>query len=77
MSLRTLHRRLAQEGTSYQSIKDELRCDIAIQKLSRGYEPLAAISADLGFDSTASFHRAFRGWTGDTPGAYRDARTVG
>lgn len=74
MSLRTLHRRLAHEGTSYQSIKDELRRDIAIQKLSRGHEPLAAISADLGFDSTASFHRAFRGWTGDTPGAYRDAR---
>ena len=77
MSLRTLHRRLADEGTSYQSIKDELRRDIAIQKLSRSREPLAAISADLGFDSTASFHRAFRGWTGDTPGAYRDARTAG
>lgn len=74
VSLRTLHRRLAQEGTSYQAIKDELRRDLAIQKLSRGQEPLAVISAELGFDSTASFHRAFRHWTGDTPGAYREAR---
>ncbi|MFN3417449.1 MAG: AraC family transcriptional regulator [Caldimonas sp.] len=71
LSLRTLHRRLADEGTSFQRIKDELRRDLAVQKLTRTREPIAAIGAELGFDSAASFHRAFRLWTGQTPGAYR------
>ena len=71
VSTRTLHRRLGDEGTSFQRVKDELRRDIAVQKLTRTHEPMAAIAAELGFDSTASFHRAFKGWTGDTPGVYR------
>lgn len=72
VSVRTLHRRLADEGTSFQKIKDALRRDLAVQMLTRGRSPIASIGAHLGFDSTASFHRAFRGWTGDTPGAYRE-----
>lgn len=71
LSLRTLHRRLADEGTSFQRIKDELRRDLAVLKLTRTREPIAAIGTELGFDSAASFHRAFRLWTGQTPGAYR------
>lgn len=71
VSTRTLHRRLGEEGTSFQRVKDELRRDIAVQKLTRTREPMSAIAAELGFDSTASFHRAFKGWTGDTPGVYR------
>ncbi len=73
VSARTLHRRLADEGTSFQRVKDEFRRDMALQMLTKGHEPINAISAQLGFDSTASFHRAFRGWTGDTPGAFRGA----
>lgn len=73
VSARTLHRRLADEGTSFQRVKDEFRRDRAVQMLTKGHEPINAISAQLGFDSTASFHRAFRGWTGDTPGAFRGA----
>ncbi len=73
VSARTLHRRLADEGTSFQRVKDEFRRDMALQMLTKGHEPINAISAQLGFDSTASFHRAFRGWTGDTPGAFRSA----
>lgn len=71
VSTRTLHRRLCDEGTSFQRVKDELRRDMAVQKLTRTREPMAAIAAELGFESTASFHRAFKGWTGDTPGVYR------
>ncbi|MCW7537326.1 AraC family transcriptional regulator [Aquabacterium sp. A7-Y] len=71
VSVRSLHRHLADEGTSFQRVKDELRRDLAVQKLTRSREPMATIAAELGFDSTASFHRAFKGWTGDTPGAYR------
>jgi AraC-like DNA-binding protein len=73
VSARTLHRRLADEGTSFQRVKDELRRDMAVQLLTKGHAPINTLSAQLGFDSPASFHRAFRGWTGDTPGAFRGA----
>lgn len=76
VSTRTLHRRLADEDTSFQRVKDEFRRDMAVQMLTKSHAPINAISAQLGFDSTASFHRAFRGWTGDTPGAFRGAGTV-
>lgn len=74
LSARSLHRRLQQESTTFQRVKDELRRDIALHKLTRSAEPIAAIAFELGFDSIPSFHRAFKGWTGDTPGAYRMSR---
>lgn len=73
LSIRTLHRRLADEGTSFQRVKDEFRRDRALQLLIKSQAPINRISEQLGFDSTASFHRAFRGWTGETPGAFRSA----
>lgn len=68
---RTLIRRLDADGTSFQSIKDGLRRDIAIRDLSQGTKSIEAISHDIGFASAANFHRAFKRWTGVTPGAYR------
>lgn len=68
---RTLMRRLNDEGTSFQAIKDGLRRDIALRDLSLGLKSIEAISQDTGFASAANFHRAFKGWAGVTPGAYR------
>lgn len=68
---RTLIRRLDADGTSFQGIKDGLRRDIAIRDLSQGTKSIEAISHDIGFASAANFHRAFKRWTGTTPGAYR------
>jgi AraC-like DNA-binding protein len=70
-SVRTLRRRLSSEGMSYQAIKDELRRDIAIQRLLRSSDAIAAIAYDVGFDDPTAFHRAFRHWTGSTPQTYR------
>lgn len=70
-SLRTLSRRLAEEGTSFQAIKDELRRDVAIQRLSKTRIPVAVIGSQIGFDDPTTFHRAFKKWTGSPPGAYR------
>ncbi len=70
-SIRSLSRKLRQEGTSFQAIKDELRRDVAIQLLTKTDKPIAVIGANLGFDSPTTFHRAFKAWTGSTPGAYR------
>ncbi|MFG3286063.1 AraC family transcriptional regulator [Streptomyces sp. NPDC048111] len=71
MSPATLRRRLAREGTSFQQLKDAVRRDAAIAGLAEGREPIADIAARLGFSEDTSFHRAFRRWTGTTPGAYR------
>ncbi|WP_233870192.1 AraC family transcriptional regulator [Paraburkholderia adhaesiva] len=70
-SVRTLCRHLAAEDTSFQSLKDELRRDIAIQRLIDTQDTIAAIAGDIGFDDPSAFHRAFRHWTGSTPGTYR------
>lgn len=71
LSTRTLTRRLKEEGTSYRLVKDALRRDIAVQQLIHTDLSITQIALEVGFDSTAVFHRAFRGWTGSTPGAYR------
>lgn len=71
MAASTLQRRLAGEGTSFQALKDELRRDTAIVRLNTSAVPLAALASELGFADSAAFQRAFKGWTGSAPGAYR------
>ncbi|MEV4443287.1 helix-turn-helix domain-containing protein, partial [Streptomyces sp. NPDC049577] len=67
-------RRLRQEGTSYRLLKDQARRDAALSSLAQGAEPIAELAARLGFSEDTAFHRAFRRWTGSTPGAYRAHR---
>ena len=71
LSQRTLHRRLADEGSSFQAIKDALRRDLAIDRLIKTQQPLSRISADLGFADASAFYRAFVSWTGMAPTHYR------
>jgi AraC-like DNA-binding protein len=73
VSVRTMARRLASEGQTFQSIKDDLRRDIAISRLAHSSDTVAQIAHDLGFEDPSSFYRAFRLWTGVTPRAYRSA----
>lgn len=73
-SPRTLARHLTQEGSRFQAIKDTLRRDVAIERISRTDMPIATIGASLGFDDPAVFSRAFKQWTGSAPGAYRRGR---
>ena len=71
MSNSTLQRRLQAEGTHYQSLRDDLRRDMAIDLLSRGDMTVTHVAAATGFQETSAFHRAFKKWTGVSPGAYR------
>ncbi|MDV2077699.1 AraC family transcriptional regulator [Marinobacter xestospongiae] len=71
-SPQTLRRRLKQENTSFQEIKDLLRRDLAIYLLSREDLPINDIAHRVGFTEPSTFHRAFKKWTGVTPGAYRE-----
>ncbi|WP_374627263.1 AraC family transcriptional regulator [Pandoraea sp.] len=67
----TLRRRLEEEGQSYQSIKDQLRRDLAIHALCHTSKPMLEIALSLGFADPSAFFRAFRKWTGARPGDYR------
>jgi AraC-like DNA-binding protein len=67
----TMRRRLHEEGESYQSIKDQLRRDLAISYLSHSSRSVMDIALELGFTERSAFHRAFRKWTGASPGEFR------
>ena len=67
----TMRRRLHEEGASYQSIKDQLRRDLAISYLSHSSRSVMDIALELGFSERSAFHRAFRKWTGAAPGEFR------
>lgn len=71
MTPATLRRRLHEEGESYQSIKDQLRRDLAIGYLSHSSRSVMDIALELGFSERSAFHRAFRKWTGASPGEFR------
>jgi AraC-like DNA-binding protein len=71
LSVRTLSRRLADEGTTFKAVKDELRRDMAVLQLTKSEQPIASIGAAIGFEDHATFSRAFKEWTGSSPGAYR------
>ncbi|ROR98623.1 AraC-like DNA-binding protein [Sinobacterium caligoides] len=71
LSARTLRRRLEEEGTSYQRIKDHTRRDSAIELLLYSAEPVSEIAILVGFSDASAFHRSFKKWTGVAPGEYR------
>ena len=70
-SVRTLQRRLAAAGWTYNDIVDDVRFAVARQRMARPDTPLKAVAAELGFSEQASFTRAFRRWIGLTPREYR------
>jgi AraC-like DNA-binding protein len=72
MSVRTLNRRFAEEGTRFQEVKDGLRRDIAVHRLTHSNTPVAALAFDLGFADATGFCRAFKHWTGSSPLDYRN-----
>jgi AraC-like DNA-binding protein len=70
-SERTLRRRLEENGTSFRTLLDETRAELA-----RGYVrdrnlPLSEVAFLLGFSEPSAFHRAFKRWTDTTPAAWR------
>lgn len=71
MSVSSLQRRLGAEGTSFQEVRNALRRDIAVVRLTTSAVPLAELAQELGFADNAAFQRAFKAWTGSAPGAYR------
>ncbi len=71
LSPRTIHRRLEEEGSSFRGIKDALRRDMALARLTKTKDSIAQVAADLGYADTSAFYRAFVEWTGMAPVHYR------
>ena len=71
VSLRTVQRRLKEEGSSYRAIKSALRRDIALSKIEKSKKSVGEIANELGYAETSAFFRAFVDWTGETPTSYR------
>ncbi|MCA9704651.1 MAG: helix-turn-helix transcriptional regulator, partial [Myxococcales bacterium] len=74
VSERTLRRRLAEEGTSFSELRQRELQRRAEGLLAQGQLSPAEIAFCLGFSEMSAFNRAFRRWTGCSPGAWRQAR---
>jgi AraC-like DNA-binding protein len=74
---RTLQRRLRDEGTSFQQVLDEVRREVAVTHMRGRRATIDEIAFLLGFEKPSSFHRAFKRWTGITPGEFRRQLAAG
>jgi AraC-like DNA-binding protein len=67
LSVRTLSRRLADEGTTYAEVVDHVRRSLAFQYLKEPSMSLSQIAWLLGYEGSTSFNHAFKRWTGRSP----------
>lgn len=72
-SVRTLARRLATAGVTYQSVVDDLRFDRSKELLRNTSAPVSDIAGAVGFDDPAHFTRMFRRIAGLSPRQFRQA----
>ncbi|KAJ56852.1 hypothetical protein ACMU_07895 [Actibacterium mucosum KCTC 23349] len=71
MGARTLQRRLSEMDTSFQSLVDQARKNVAMKFLKVPNYSLNDVAFMTGFSEQSAFSRAFKRWAGQTPGAYR------
>lgn len=77
VSIRTLQRKLVLAGTTYRDLSDAVRGQLAQEYLADPRVSIAEVALLLGFSEQASFNRAFRRWTKQSPGRWRRGRTGG
>jgi AraC-like DNA-binding protein len=71
ISVRSLRRRLDEEGVSYTSLLNEARATLAKRMLDDPRRSIYETAYAMGFSDPSAFHRAFKRWTGMTPTQYR------
>ena len=74
MSVRSLHRRLANDGMTFRTLTEETRQELAEGLLCDERYSIAEVAFLTGFSEQSSFNRAFKRWAGDTPATYRKAQ---
>lgn len=67
----TLRRQLAVQGTSYRTLRAQIRQSRAKTLLRKTTLPVSEISHQLGYAEPSAFFRAFKAWTGQSPDAWR------
>ncbi len=68
----TVRRRLVDEGCTFQQVLNDTRRDLAVSYVKDTALTLGEIAYLLGFGSATAFQRAFKRWTGEAPGRYRE-----
>lgn len=76
VSVRTLQRKLVATGTSFRQVSDTVRGQLAQEYLAGRGVSIAEVALLLGFSDQSSFNRAFRRWTGESPGRWRRRLTL-
>lgn len=71
MSERSLQRKLADEGRSFEALLDDVRRKLALRYLADPKLAIAEVAYLLGYSEPSPFHRAFKRWTGKTPSEAR------
>ncbi|MBL4834654.1 MAG: AraC family transcriptional regulator ligand-binding domain-containing protein [Pseudomonas sp.] len=71
MAPRTLIRHLNDEGVRYQTLLDDVRCDLACWFLSQTDLSIESVAERLGYLDPTNFSRTFRRWLGVTPRGFR------
>lgn len=74
LSVRSLRRRLTDEGVSYRALTQAMQAERACTMLRNPDSTLQGVAGALGFLDAGAFHRAFRRWTGMSPGDYASKR---
>ena len=69
---RTLQRRLARAGTSFEALRDEARREAARRYVAETTLTIAEVTYLLGYSEPTAFHRAFKRWHRTTPQAFRE-----
>jgi AraC-like DNA-binding protein len=68
---RTLHRKLKEEGVTFEKLLDELRHKLAVDYLAGREVSVSETAYLVGFADPTSFSRAFKRWTGQTASSTR------
>lgn len=73
VSVRSLRRRLLEEGSSYSLVVEAALAALAKRLLDEG-RAIEDAAYEMGFSTPSAFHKAFKRWAGTTPTEYRRAR---
>lgn len=71
LSPTTLRRQLKRHDLGFRQLVDDLRREMALEQLRNPSMSLVDVAFLLGFSEQSAFQRAFKRWTGLTPGDWR------